>query len=351
MFLFFFIISQSTSLGQDAFNITDIGFILEATTSVQEVKTLTEANSGKSTDILNKITINKGEVAGFIAEKGNFQQVISFSTGEIGWFERHLFVRSDNWMSGEGVSLPIIAGECTQKNDVVAPVLAMNGNGGVWVWIDGKPCKTLVKEKKYLSKPKEQKPKRMVRFGESVELNCPDYFINNVSSTKNQSVVGKVKILGRHPDGIQILFNGSSGVVPTNCDKKQDLVVANLNRKIELPSFSKQPIIIHFWATWCKPCIEELPAYQKFVDRLGSHRTLAISEDFIWQQAHRYLAEHKLTFPVAMDTKNGDFLASITKDSTLPLTVILYPNGEKKLIRGKIDWEQNVDLNRLIIPH
>ena len=45
---------------------------------------------------------------------------------------------------------------------------------------------------------------------------------------------------------------------------------------------SKTPLIINFWATWCKPCVEELPYFEKEVEENSkdSVKLLLISLDF-----------------------------------------------------------------------
>ena len=45
---------------------------------------------------------------------------------------------------------------------------------------------------------------------------------------------------------------------------------------------SKTPLIINFWATWCKPCLEELPYFEKEVDEHSkdSVKLLLVSLDF-----------------------------------------------------------------------
>jgi thiol-disulfide isomerase/thioredoxin len=45
----------------------------------------------------------------------------------------------------------------------------------------------------------------------------------------------------------------------------------------------KKPCIVHFWATWCSPCVKELPKYEAFIKEMKKHgiETIAISPDDI----------------------------------------------------------------------
>jgi thiol-disulfide isomerase/thioredoxin len=51
-------------------------------------------------------------------------------------------------------------------------------------------------------------------------------------------------------------------------------------RRVELASVLDKPALVHFWATWCKPCVEELPSLMKFrasLEKSGAARVVLIS--------------------------------------------------------------------------
>ena len=64
-------------------------------------------------------------------------------------------------------------------------------------------------------------------------------------------------------------------------------------------------VMINFWATWCPPCLEEMPAMERLWRR---HRDrgfvlVAISLDADPKVVPPFLAQHKFTFPVALDRR------------------------------------------------
>jgi thiol-disulfide isomerase/thioredoxin len=76
---------------------------------------------------------------------------------------------------------------------------------------------------------------------------------------------------------------------------------------------SKTPLIVNFWATFCKPCIEEMPYFQKAVKehQKDSVKVLLVSldlEDFYPSKIKSFALKHKVTAPIAwLDEYNADY--------------------------------------------
>ncbi|HBH01350.1 MAG: hypothetical protein A2W08_12050 [Candidatus Rokubacteria bacterium RBG_16_73_20] len=74
-------------------------------------------------------------------------------------------------------------------------------------------------------------------------------------------------------------------------------------RRLELSAQRGKTVMINFWATWCPPCREEMPA----MERLWRHHQdqgfvmLAVSVDSVTAKVKPFVAEHALTFPVLLD--------------------------------------------------
>jgi len=104
-------------------------------------------------------------------------------------------------------------------------------------------------------------------------------------------------------------------------------------KKISLKDFKGKTVFLNFWATWCVPCREEMPAmeklYQEYKDK--NFVVLAVNVKDRRQEAIAFLKELKLTYPVALDPEAE--VASLYGAWGLPTTYLIGPKGEG-LARG-----------------
>jgi peroxiredoxin len=77
-------------------------------------------------------------------------------------------------------------------------------------------------------------------------------------------------------------------------------------RPVQLSALRGKVVLINVWATWCPPCIDEMPSIQRLYDRLHTRglEVLAISIDALGTQVvEPFMREYHLTFPVLLDPK------------------------------------------------
>ena len=90
------------------------------------------------------------------------------------------------------------------------------------------------------------------------------------------------------------------------------------------------PILISFWATWCKPCKEELPHVQELLEKYEEKglTVFAISTDSEKSVAKvkPYIKSHNYTFEVLLDT-NSEVARSYYVRS-VPFTLIIDKSGK-----------------------
>ncbi|MBK5258183.1 MAG: redoxin domain-containing protein [Thermoanaerobaculia bacterium] len=61
-------------------------------------------------------------------------------------------------------------------------------------------------------------------------------------------------------------------------------------------------VLIDFWATWCRPCVDKLPLIQQYANRFPSLTVIGVHHAADAAAIKRYVRDQGITFPVAIDT-------------------------------------------------
>jgi len=111
--------------------------------------------------------------------------------------------------------------------------------------------------------------------------------------------------------------------------------------QIALSDLKGKVVFLNFWATWCKPCEEEMPAMERLHRRYKDKGlvVLAISEDVDGASVvGPYLKKHNLTFPVGLDPKMA--VAGDYGVWAVPSTFIIDRSGKRILFaNGVRQWD------------
>ena len=123
-----------------------------------------------------------------------------------------------------------------------------------------------------------------------------------------------------------------------------DFTLRNLNGNLEgLSEFKDQVVVLNFWATWCAPCLEEMPAFETLYRRYRSQglTVIAVSLDKgDISKVTKFVDEHSLTFPVLLDL---DGIAErIYPSFTIPFTYVIDKKGR---IAARVDGAKNWSSN------
>ncbi len=101
-------------------------------------------------------------------------------------------------------------------------------------------------------------------------------------------------------------------------------------------------VVINYWATWCSPCIEEMPALSRFAADRDDVRVIGLDfEDAPHERIRAFLDDHPVAYPVAM-VAPAEAPAGLPAPQVLPTTFVVGPDG--KLVKT---WVGPLDMRKL----
>jgi len=110
-------------------------------------------------------------------------------------------------------------------------------------------------------------------------------------------------------------------------------------RKIQLSAYRGKIVVLNFWATWCAPCVEEMPSLNRFQEAFAPQGVvvLALSVDEDEQALRKFAADHQLKVIIARDPDRR--VSAGYQTFKYPETFVLDRQGRlvRKLI-GAADW-------------
>ena len=117
-----------------------------------------------------------------------------------------------------------------------------------------------------------------------------------------------------------------------------DFTLTDSDKTITLSQLRGKPVLLNFWATWCPPCIEEMPSLVQLQKNLGDKVTiLAVSEDADDGAYKQFIRDHNIDLLTVRDPKNSaNVLYGTFK---FPETYVIDKDGviRRKFI-GAADW-------------
>ena len=121
-------------------------------------------------------------------------------------------------------------------------------------------------------------------------------------------------------------------------------------RKESLKSYRGKVLVLNFWATWCGPCREEMPDFEKFhrAYRKRGVALLGISVDTSSSDVQKFLKDVQVTYPIYRDGPSGPWAKKFSGFPFLPMTVIYDRNG--KYVKTLIGPHEFKDLEAIVRP-
>ena len=105
-----------------------------------------------------------------------------------------------------------------------------------------------------------------------------------------------------------------------------------------LAAFRGKPVLLNLWATWCGPCVKELPTLDALSAREnGKLAVVTLSQDMDADKAKAFLATRKLAHLGAYTDNRMQWLPAVT--ANLPTSILYGADGKERWrVLGDLDW-------------
>lgn len=110
--------------------------------------------------------------------------------------------------------------------------------------------------------------------------------------------------------------------------------------KVSLSDQRGRPVLVNFWATWCGPCLLEMPLIQKYQDRYpDKFRVLAVNDDEASADVQAYIAKLGLSFTVLLDP--GGKVTDLYRVRAFPSSYFIDSDGVIRFVHlGTLNEDQ-----------
>ena len=129
----------------------------------------------------------------------------------------------------------------------------------------------------------------------------------------------------------------------------RDFTIQDTDRSVTLSQLRGKIVVLNFWATWCPPCVEEMPSLVQMQRKMQDKgiTVLAVSVDDDADDYHKFLKDHSIDLLTVRETGKRTDTGVIAPVSSsygtykVPETYIIDRNGviRRKFI-GAVNWSQ-----------
>lgn len=140
----------------------------------------------------------------------------------------------------------------------------------------------------------------------------------------------------------QTLFSPSEQenvVYLSDNDWSMQLASEREERVMSLAQFQGKPVFLNFWATWCPPCIAEMPSIQELYNEYKDEVAFVLVSNESVDVIRNFFDKHDYSFPVYI-LRGG--VPAVFETSTIPSTYLIGSNGRLLISKtGAAKWNSS----------
>ena len=146
------------------------------------------------------------------------------------------------------------------------------------------------------------------------------------------TTVNRIVLLARNPS-----MSGSTRQVQLTSEDYRWMLNDDRGNLISMEQYRGQVVFLNFWATWCPPCVAELPEIQRAYDKHGDQVAFLLVTGQETETVRTFLEKYGYELPVYYQA--GDLPEAFAHNS-IPTTFIL--SGEGRIVlkkKGAANWD------------
>ena len=127
---------------------------------------------------------------------------------------------------------------------------------------------------------------------------------------------------------------------------------------VRLADFRGKVVVVNFWATWCPPCLHEIPEFIRFQTAYADKGAMVVGINFMdnidSKELNEFRKKHKINYPLLYGTPSqvGQLAKDLGGVLGLPVSKLLDKNGQvvSSHIGGLTEKDLQNMVNPLLIP-